>query len=78
MPDDRVHAAIVRLSAADLALALHLPEGWKIRAIRPAADAYDDALLVVVEGDDLPSTLRGEPLITLHGTYVRQQDGVRP
>jgi hypothetical protein len=68
--------AMLRVSAAVLKDALRLPENWRvIRIVPPTLPEYDDAITLIVTGDDLPDVPVGQILPELDVIYTRHQDG---
>jgi hypothetical protein len=52
-------AGIVSVSLGLLGEILHLPEGHRVIAVRPCADAFGDTTEIAVEGPSLPEVPEG-------------------
>lgn len=70
------NAAQLRVSGVLIKQLLKLPEGWRVlRIVPPQSAEYDDAIILVVEGDGLPPVAEGQILPEVRGTYTKHADG---
>lgn len=71
MADER-HGGRLLVSRSLLAELLHLPEDWRVHRVRISDEHFDDTIVVIVEGAELP-VVRGYEIAPLIIPSLRKE-----